>query len=373
MSRLKILYVGPDFPGSNGTCWRDAFLELGHDVRTVDNEKLVPPPSGLIGKAGWKLLGRPPERLVRQLNDIIIDAANAFRPDMIFYINHHYVLAETMGQTARYGPNFGYFNDDMFNRQNQSFTFFEAIKNFDCIFTTKSYNVPEFHAAGAPLAVYIPNSYDPKIHFPAEPTAGERALYSGDVAFIGTFRSERADFLTGVAKFRDEFRLNIWGGGWEKMGRPDYWHRWRRWRDVRACVRGKELYCAPMGKAIRSNKIILGLLNHANRDLHTSRSFEIPACSGFMLAERTDEHREYFEEDKEAVYFGSLDELLEKIRYYLAHDEERERIARAGYERCLRFPNRYVDRATFAIEQFHRLRGRHWSATGVLGQDSLVS
>ena len=54
-----------------------------------------------------------------------------------------------------------------------------------------------------------------------------------------------------------------------------------------------------------------------------------------MLAERTKRHLEFFEEGKEAEFFGSNAEMLEKARYYLENNEKREKISRAGRERCM--------------------------------------
>jgi spore maturation protein CgeB len=346
---MKILYVGPDFPGSNGTCWRDAFVELGHEVRTFDDEKYDPTPPTLIGRYLRKRRGCPEPGRVAELNRALIAAAEDFRPRLIFFVKAYHVAPETLERVRRIAPCYIYMNDDMFNPANQSPTFYGNLPHFDVILTTKSYNVREFHRAGAPRAVYIANAYDPRIHYPCRPTDAERAEMGGDVAFIGTFRPARADDLNRIVALRD-LKLNIWGGGWSKMGRIDNVHRWRRWRDLRACVHPYELWCGDMGKAILSNKVTLGLLYQENRDLQTSRSFEIPACGGFMLAQRTEEHRMYFEEDKEAGYFDSFEELRDKMRFYAAHDAVRERIAAAGYRRCIESPYRYVDRARFALE-----------------------
>lgn len=356
MRKLRILYIGPDYPGSNGTCWRDAFQELGHEVLTINDEKLTPAPQTFYEKLRFRVVQRPPGHRLAMLNSAVTEAARSFRPDLTFFVKAYYVLPETLEQTRRYGLNFAYMNDDMFVPGVATFTFRENIRHMDCILTTKSFSVREYHDAGAPFAVYVPNAYDPRIHYPAHPSADERRMYSGDVAFIGNFHPWKADFLAEVARHSNEYRINIWGAGWNKTRRPDFWGRWSRWRRLQPCLREKPLWCADMGKAIQSNSIALGLLLRHVRDLHTSRSFEIPACGGFMLADRTEEHRMYFEEDKEAVYFSSHEELVDKIRFYLAHERRRRQIAQAGFERCIRSNARYVDRAQFALEQYRSLR-----------------
>jgi hypothetical protein len=351
---LRILYVGPDYPGSNGTLWRNAFIRLGHSVRTVDEEKLTAAPRDLVGRIKRRIRRRPSPQQIAAVNREVLKQVSEFKPDLTFYIKAYYVLPETVEASRRFGPAFAYMNDDMFLPHISTFTFRDNIRLFDCILTTKSFNVPEYHAAGSPLAVYIPNAYDPEIHFPATLTAEDADHYGCDVSFVGFFSPSKADALTQVAKRGDHLQLSVWGN-WDRMMRVDNWPNSWRWRILRPYLRRQSVFCEAMSKAIRGSNIALGLLCREVRDLHTSRSFEIPACGGFMLAERTDEHQMYFEEDKEAVYFSSHQEMMDKIWFYLGRKSARDRIAEAGYARLLRSGATYVDRAITAIEQYRKL------------------
>lgn len=63
------------------------------------------------------------------------------------------------------------------------------------------------------------------------------------------------------------------------------------------------------------------------------RIFDICAAGGFLMTNYQEELPEYFETGKEAEYYGSLEELIDKCNYYLTHSEEREKIALSGLER----------------------------------------
>lgn len=67
----------------------------------------------------------------------------------------------------------------------------------------------------------------------------------------------------------------------------------------------------------------------------TQRIMDIMGAGGFVLTNYCEETAELFEEDKEIVMFQTPEELIQKVDYYLEHEEEREQIARAGHEKAM--------------------------------------
>jgi len=66
-----------------------------------------------------------------------------------------------------------------------------------------------------------------------------------------------------------------------------------------------------------------------------ARPFEITGCGGFCITGEADDTGSYYVLGKEIVTYHDISDLIQKVRYYLEHDEERKAIAKAGYERAI--------------------------------------
>ena len=84
--------------------------------------------------------------------------------------------------------------------------------------------------------------------------------------------------------------------------------------------------------------LVLGDTHRMRRPLRQVRlrEFEAPMAGAFYVTEYLEEIGLHYEIGKEIVCFRSREELIALCRHYLAHDEERERIRRAGLERARR-------------------------------------
>jgi hypothetical protein len=215
--------------------------------------------------------------------------------------------------------------DDVAKRNNVTKAYLRSIPLYDVHFTYRAPNLDDLRARGARVALRTWFAFDSRIHRPVAVSENDRSRLGGQVGFIGAYERKRAKAMIELAKAGVPMR--VWGIG-----------RWRQPGVVRSKImlEPRPVWGEEYAKAICSFDINLGFLRVYNRDQHTQRSFEIPACAGFMLAERTDEHMALFEEGKEAEFFGSIEELIDKARFYLGQAQAREKIGRAGRERCLR-------------------------------------
>lgn len=331
---LTILYCGTTNPG--GTCLQrmQDLQKLGHRVIEVDT---VP---GEIATRRDTFAWRVRNRLMGAIdesraNERLLELPADLNPDVLWFDKPVTIERSTLRTLQQRWPNafaLSYSGDDMFNPRNQSRAWRETIADWNLHVTTKSFNVPELEAAGASDVLFVDKAFSPRVHRPMPLSAKARRDFGGDVGFIGWPERDREHSMRYLARHGVDVR--VWGP----------WPRWKAARSFR--VEGRPVWGDDYARAISAFRINLGFLRRVNRDLHTTRSIEIPACGGFLLAERTDEHRRLFEEGVEAEYFGSDAELLDKVRHYLTHESERARIAAAGLRRCLTGGYSNADRLT---------------------------
>jgi hypothetical protein len=328
---LRIAFVGWLEPGATSLQRMHALEDLGHVVVGVS---ATPAPESWIVQLPHRVSGKlfrlgadgfgPKDR--NGENATLLRMVGDAPWDVIWIDKGTTIEAKTLSEVRRLRPQcriVGYSPDDMYARHNQSRPFLGSLPLYDVYFTTKSYGVAELTSLGARRVYFVDNAYDPATHRPIPVTSDDRRRFGGLVGFIGAYEGQRCRAMEFLAT--NGVPVRVWGPRWPSR------HMVSGMRVERQCLWGDAYALATCCFDIN-----LGFLRKINRDLQTTRSVEIPACGAFMLAERTAEHQALFEEGREAAFFDCDEEMLEKVRYYLAHEEERRKIAAAGRDRCLR-------------------------------------
>jgi glycosyltransferase involved in cell wall biosynthesis len=83
-------------------------------------------------------------------------------------------------------------------------------------------------------------------------------------------------------------------------------------------------------------KIGINVHNRGDYTVGGYRLFELPANGVMQISDGGDHLGAFFDVGREVVGYRDADDLIERIHYYLAHDDERRAIARAGFRRVNR-------------------------------------
>ena len=341
---MKIIIVGSSRNWGLPMIFKRAFCDFGHEVENFDSWNLYR--SNLLTNCKithrlfWRFLASSVQKkLIRQIEK---DA-----PELVLIFKGWLIKPSTLRKIKSRFPNVKIFNlngDNPFNtwhHGNSNFWIRKSIPLCDCYFIWGKFLIPKLEKAGAKMVEYLPFGCDPKLHYPVKVTSSEKKFYGSDVSFIGSWDKEREEWVSYLL----DYNLKIWGNHWEKASKKvqDKWTK-------------KEVIGEEYSKVINASKINLNFIRKQNRTAHNMRTFEIPACGGFMLSNRTPEQKEFFEEGKEAAYFDSPKELKEKIDYYLSHPKQRRKIAEEGYKKATNYEYSYNARAEKVLEVYNSIK-----------------
>lgn len=98
-----------------------------------------------------------------------------------------------------------------------------------------------------------------------------------------------------------------------------------------ADYKGTVAYRQEMPKVFRRSKINLNITLRSIQSGIPLRALDIMGAGGFLLSNYQPELAEEFADGKELVLYASAEELQDKVRYYLSHEEERCEIAYQGF------------------------------------------
>lgn len=152
-------------------------------------------------------------------------------------------------------------------------------------------------------------------------------------------------------------------GSWKHYGHEEWWPHRRAMLEALQRRYGRRARFWPRGPAVRgddlndlyaSTKVVVGDSCLADRSVRyfSDRAFETVGRGGFLVMPRVEGLAELLVDGEHCRYFtpGDHDEMLGLVDHYLGHDEERERIRRAG-QAHVRDHHTYAHRVAAILEQ----------------------
>lgn len=267
-----------------------------------------------------------------EIDKNILRKAYKFKPDYIFANKAKYIAIPILEEMKTIAPTINWYSDMMSNWT----TIQKIINHYDYFFNYDRYVIDLLQKQGHTNSYHLPWAG----HLKKDAKWLDKKDYKHDIVFIGSYDPKLFPRESSFEGLR-ELGLKIWGNkNWLKTS-------------FRDCYRGLITPNQNEVQKVYSNSkigIYLDSLYNVPGTGITLRPFEITAAGTMMIGQvYRKELSELFEADKEFVPFKNTNELKSKARYWLDHENERELIAKSGFERTLR-DHTYIDRIKKVFE-----------------------
>jgi spore maturation protein CgeB len=336
---MRIFYAGPNAPtpGITSKLWRinlhDSLVEMGHEVVEFSYDV-----SGAFAhldarsEASRVFIAENRPKLSAELLRQIKQAQRIGRIDLLFtYFADALVLIDTLEEIRA----MGIITLNWYCNASYQFDLVREIApHFDWCLVPEKNRLSYYEAVGA-RPIYCPEAANGNYY---RPTKVAKDL---PVSFVGQAYGERAEL---VCKLLDAgLPIKVFGPRWQEYFRlKTFFGLFERAsghlqipRRIYGGIPDEQL--VPIFNRTQVNLGFSAVWGDGPRELQVRlRDFEVPMCGVFLLTEYQPELEEYFRIGKEIGCYRDPDDLVEKVKYYLARPQLCEEIGQAARERCLR-------------------------------------
>jgi spore maturation protein CgeB len=273
----------------------------------------------------------------KHMNQALLELVCQENPDVTIVVPYtDQLIPQVLDDIKKHSITLGYYFDDTWRIEYSGFW----AKYFTYVTTSDVNGIKRWRDADCSNFVYSPFGCNHRLFV----RKSLPKLY--DVSFVGGYHPFRAWCLQRLSK--SGINVKAWGYGWpngqlsfERM--VDVFNQSRinlnlsnneSW-DMRYIL----LPTKPVKDRFRVMRNTFRAATHPDaktREMVKARHFEINACGGFQLSYYTEGLERHFQIGEEIAIYESVDAIVNKVFYYLKHQDEREDIARRGYERTLR-------------------------------------
>ncbi len=300
---LKILYIGQCQFGSTSKMRYDALCNyFNSKLYLIDISLPINSTCKLFRSLGWRFHKGP---LIYNLNKYLLNQLMIFlnlKFDIIWIDKASFVQLSTVNKLKKQTNCLIHYTPDIAFVRNASPFFKQTIHLFDYCITTKSFEIELYKKFGANAVALFTQGFDPKIHFPCVPFENK----SG-VIFIGLFENYRGKIIQLLID--NQINVKLAGFGWNTFVRSNVKNKYLQFLNT-------ELHNEDYAYSISSSLIGLGLLSQKFPELHTTRTFEIPACGTALITPFNFETSFYFD-NEDVIFYNDENDFLNKIKYFL--------------------------------------------------------
>ena len=287
--------------------------------------------------------------IVSRINTDLVNIAIKNKPDLLFIYRPILISAKTLKKIKTKSPGtivVSYNNDNPFGSHYSWYywrRYIKSISSYDLIYSYRPSNIQQYKALGAKRVKLLQPWFIKHLTFPINLDQNELIKYKSDVVFIAHYENDgRVEIIKSLLEAGID--ISLYGPEWNKVIVKD--DLLQKYYPV------KYLSGDEYSKVLCGSKIALALYSSLNNDVYTRKCFEIPATATMMIAKRSKEMLELFNENEECVFFNDTKELIEKIRFYLKENELRQEIANNGYNRVINSGYDVFGRASYILDSY---------------------